>query len=193
MRRAPLFAILAIGGAALISGCGPAHPASTGGGAPAASGSAAAPRASGGTPASVPSAAAQSSAAPPGNAAAATCHGAGHAAHAGPVVIRNSDNYQRLCVRRGTTVLVYLMGTATSRWGAIRASSRVLRPLGSGHLSLMRGVTGASFLAVRPGGATLTSIREVCGPSATPGNAAADSGTLECGAILGFQVTVTVT
>jgi hypothetical protein len=110
------------------------------------------------------------------------------------VVIRTSDNYRRLCVRRGATVLVYLTGTATSRWSLIHASSGVLRPRASGHLSLMRGVTGASFLAVRPGSATLTAIRQVfCGPSAPPGNAAPESGTLECDTILGFQVTVTVT
>jgi hypothetical protein len=168
MRNAPVLAAVAIGAVAVISGCGQQHPET-----------------------SAPSATAQSSAtAHNGAGAASACRGTPLQS---VVFISNSDNHRSLCVQRSTAVLVYLLGTATSRWAAIHVSSAVLQPLAHGYRGRMRGVTGASFLAVRSGTAAITSIRSVCGPAATPGNGASARGTLRCGAMLAFRVTVTVT
>jgi len=59
-----------------------------------------------------------------------------------------------------------------------------------GHGILALGVTGASFIAARPGTALITSTRLVC-PTPPP-NSGSQSGTVECGAILGFRVSVRV-
>lgn len=174
MRSAPAFAALALGAAVLASGCGQQHH---------------------GTPAGPPLASASPvpSAAPsplPGD-PAATCHGRS-APRAALVTLTFADNGQTLCVRRGTAVQVFLRGTQTSRWSPIRASNSVLKPHANGRMMVPLGVTGASFLAVRPGTVDLSSFRLVCGPS-TPPNADAQSGNLECGVILAFRATVKVT
>jgi hypothetical protein len=97
-------------------------------------------------------------------------------------------------VRRGTAVQVFLKGSPAHRWSAIRASGTALEPHANGRMMLALGVTGASFLAMRPGTVTLTSFREPCGPDQTPPNAAAQpGGGVECGAIMAFRVTVKVT
>ena len=46
--------------------------------------------------------------------------------------------------------------------------------------------------AVQPGTAIISSGQPACGPSAPPKGSSQGSGTLECGAILVFRVTVTV-
>jgi hypothetical protein len=51
-------------------------------------------------------------------------------------------------------------------------------------------VTGESFIAARRGTASITSARLVC-PTPPP-NSGLESGTVECGAILGFGVSVRV-
>jgi hypothetical protein len=96
-------------------------------------------------------------------------------------------------VRRGTAVQVFLKGTPTNRWSDIHASGDALTPHANGRLMLAVGVTGASFLAAHPGTATLRSFQQPCGPGQTPGNQAAQSGTLECGVIIAFHATVKVT
>jgi hypothetical protein len=90
----------------------------------------------------------------------------------------------------GAAVQVFLKGTTHSRWSVIRASSAVLRPHADSRLILALGVTGASFVAARPGTAAITSFRQVC-PTPPP-NSDAQSGVLECGAILAFRVSVRV-
>ena len=106
------------------------------------------------------------------------------------ITLTNADNGRSVCVRRGAAVQVYLRGTQASRWSAIHASSGVLRPRANGHGLLALGVTGASFVAARPGTASITSTRPVC-PTPPP-NSGSQSGTVECGAILGFRVSVRV-
>jgi hypothetical protein len=176
MRSAPVLAAAAFGAVAVITGCGQQH-AGTGGG---------------GAAASTPSAASRSAAASPGSVAAlAGCHGARPAPHHNQIVITNADNGRALCVRPGTAVLVYLKDLA-GRWAPIQASSAALEPRANGRLTLMRGVTGASFQAAGPGTAVISSFQDSCGPTSTPGNAGSGSGTLECGAILDFRVTVRV-
>ena len=163
---------------ALVSGCG-SRPAGT-----VAAGAAGSPTAAGRA----------SPTAFPGTPAAPGCHGSSPAVHRGVVVLRNDDSYRSFCVRRGTVLLVYLKGTAASRWSAIHASSAALVPRPGGPPMMLRGVTGGSFVAARAGTAVLSSFRYACGSTATPPpNAGSPPGTPECGAILGFRVTVTVT
>ena len=110
------------------------------------------------------------------------------------ITITYADNGRTLCVRPGTAVQVYLKGTAVSRWLPIHTSNKsVLAPHANGRLMLVAGVTGASFLAVHRGTATISSFGRPCGPDATPGNAAAPGGVMDCGVIIAFHVTVKVT
>ena len=176
MRGAPALVAVALGAVLLASGCGQQH-AGTPVGPPLSSSLPAAP---------VPSPA-------PIDPGTASCH-SGSASHAALITITYADNGQTLCVRRGTAVQVYLRGTATNRWSAIHASNgAVLAPHANGRLMLIVGVTGASFLAAHPGTVTIRSFQQPCGPGQTPGNAAAQSGTLECGVIIAFHATVKVT
>ena len=175
MRSVPVLAAVALGAVAVISGCGqqqtgtPAGPPLAGAPSP--------------PPASAPSPS------PPGTRHAGACHG-GKAPRLSVITLTNADNGRSVCVRRGTAVQVYLRGTQASRWSVIHASSGVLRPRANGHMLLAVGVTGASFVAARPGTASITSARQAC-PTPPP-NAGSQSGTVECGAILGFRVGVRV-
>lgn len=144
-----------------------------------------------GTPAGPPLGGASPASPLPGAPAAATCDG-NATSRAALITITYADNGRTLCVRRGTAVQVFLKGTPTNRWSAIHASNAVLKPHANGRMTLALGVTGASFLAARPGTAAITSSRQVCGPKATPPSAAAQPGTPECGVILGFRATVKV-
>jgi hypothetical protein len=175
MRGVPALAALVIGAVALASGCGQQHR-----GAPASP-------PPGGSSASAPSPAPQ-----PGDPGTASCQGSS-ATRGALITVTYADNGQTLCVRRGTAVQVFLKGSPASRWSPIRASNGVLEPHANGHMMLELGVTGASFLAVRPGTVIISSWRQPCGPDQTPPNAAAQSGTLECGVIIAFRATIKVT
>jgi hypothetical protein len=183
MRSVPVLAAVALGAVAVISGCGQQR---TGGGAGPPQAAAPSPLPAG---ASSPPSASSPSPPPPGTQRAGTCHG-GAAARLRVITLTNADNGRSVCVRRGTAVLVYLRGTQASRWSVIHPSSGVLQSHANGHLLLALGVTGASFVAARPGTASITSTRPVC-PTPPP-NSGSQSGTVECGAILGFRVSVRV-
>ena len=178
MRSGPVLAAVAFGAVAVISGCGGS--AGTPAGAPP-TGASPPPLAG----ASSPPAASSPSPPPP----AGACRG-GTAPRASVITLTSADNGRSVCVRRGTTVQVFLRGTKASRWSAIHASSGALQPRANGHLLLALRVTGASFVAAHPGTASITSTRQAC-PTPPP-NAGSQSGTVECGAILGFRVTVRV-
>jgi len=187
MRSALALAAVALGAVAVISGCGQQQ-AGTPAGPPLAVASST-PLVSAPPPLPVgasppPSASSPSPPSPPG-----TCHG-GPAPRLRVITLINADNGRLVCVRRGTAVQVYLRGTQASRWSAIHASSGVLRPHANGRGLLALGVTGASFIAARPGTASITSTRLVC-PTPPP-NSGSQSGTVECGSILGFRVSVRV-
>jgi hypothetical protein len=175
--RSVALAAVALGAVALAAGCRAQHQ---------------------GTPAGPPLGGSSASAPPaspapqPGGPGAAGCHGK-PPARARLVTITFTDNGQTLCVRPGTALQVFLKGIPPHKWAVIRASGTALAPRANGRMTLALGVTGASFEAVRRGTAVITSLMQTCGPSPTPGNAAAQSGTLECGAILGFRTTVKVT
>lgn len=177
MRSVPALAAVALGAMVLASGCGQQHQ-----GAPAGPPrSASAPASGAPAPSPVPG--------DPGT--AATCGSA--APPVSLITVTYADNGRTLCVRPGTTVQVYLQGTPTNRWSPIHASGGVLTPRAHGRLMLRLGVTGASFLADHAGTATIRAFQQPCGPNATPGNADSQSGVLECGVIIAFQVTVKVT
>jgi hypothetical protein len=107
--------------------------------------------------------------------------------------IANSDNGASLCVMRGTRVIVLLKGAPTDKWSPIKVSSAALAPHANGRLMLERGVTGASFVAARPGTAVLTSVRAVCGSSVSSGSTPSSSpGTVRCMAEIAFRVSVVV-
>jgi hypothetical protein len=175
MRGVPVLVAAAIVGAMmLVSGCGQQHA-----GIPA------------GPPLSTSASAAPHPSPVPGDPGAASCGSA--APPIALITITYADNGRTLCVRRGTAVQVYLKGTPTNRWSAIHATGDALTPHANGRLLLRLGVTGASFLAANRGTATIRSFRQPCGPNTTPGNQAAQSGTLECGVIIAFHATVKVT
>jgi hypothetical protein len=173
MRNVPALVAVALGAVALASGCGQQH-----------AGTPAGPPLSASAPAPVPSPA-------PGDPGTTSCHSAS-ASRTALITITYADNGQTLCVRRGTAVQVFLRGTPANRWSAIHASGDALVPHANGRLMLALGVTGASFLAAHPGTATIRSFKQPCGPGTTPGNQAAQSGTLECGVIIAFHTTVKV-
>ena len=163
MRSVPVLTAAIIGAAAVITGCGQQHPGS-------------------GTAAHVLSA----SPSPP----VVACANATPAAQPSKLTITAADNGRSFCVARGTSVVVLLRGTQARKWSPIRASSTVLRPHANGEFTLAIGVTGASYVAVQPGTAIISSGQPACGPP--NGSSSSGSGTLECGAILVFRVTVTV-
>jgi len=78
-------------------------------------------------------------------------------------------------------VIVYLNGSPAHMWAPIHSDSSDLKPTANGHLMLRLGVTGAAFIAVRPGIAHITSARPVC-----------TKGPVRCDAMIAFQVTVVI-
>lgn len=78
------------------------------------------------------------------------------------LMITLAANGKTYCVRVGANLDVYLQGTVASMWLQPLASSNALEPVPNGALSLPRGLTGASFAAVNPGQALITSVRPPC-------------------------------
>ena len=87
-------------------------------------------------------------------------------APAGPtvktIVITLAGNEKTYCVRVGDKLSVYLRGTDTNPWLRPLVSSNELVPIPNPAGTLARGVTGASFAAVRPGRVLITSVRPPC-------------------------------
>jgi hypothetical protein len=77
-------------------------------------------------------------------------------------VLTLASNGKTYCVRVGERFDVYLRGTVASRWLEPLASSDILKGVPNGALSLAAGLTGASFAAVQPGQAAITSVRPPC-------------------------------
>ncbi|MGH3256289.1 MAG: hypothetical protein ACRDOU_13005 [Streptosporangiaceae bacterium] len=76
--------------------------------------------------------------------------------------ITNAGNGKIYCFRVGQKLDVFLRGTLASRWQEPQVSGNILRGVPNGALSLVAGLTGASYRAVRPGRAVLTSVRLPC-------------------------------
>ena len=78
------------------------------------------------------------------------------------LMITLAGNGKTYCVRVGEKLDVSLRGTVASMWLEPLASSNVLSPVPDGARSLVRGLTGASFAAARPGQVLITSVRPPC-------------------------------
>jgi hypothetical protein len=100
------------------------------------------------------------------------------------VSLTDADNHKMFCVRRGTGIFVFLHSPTSRLWSPIQSSSSVLSRRPSGVLSLVRGETGAYYVAAGLGRATLTSavVRCTNGPH----------GGSRCPMPLEFSVTVYV-
>ena len=171
-----VLAAVVIAAAAVTAACGTTH-AGQGGGAAASPGA--------GSPAT-----------------AATQCAATPAASAGQVSLSEQDNGKVLCVAKGTTVAIYLQGTATRRWAPISTESAALHPVANGHLMLKLGVTGAFFKAVNSGVATVVSSLPSCrGQAGGTAGTGGTGGTAGTGATSGpgckmgtvFHLTLVVT
>lgn len=111
------------------------------------------------------------------------------------LTLSSSDTGGSFCIKRGTGVLIYLKGTQTARWGALKSSSPALVPRANGHLALQVGVTGGYFVAAQPGTAAITSSRSPCPPqppTAAPTGPTTPNQDKGCGAGQTFRVTVRV-
>lgn len=73
-----------------------------------------------------------------------------------------AGNGRTYCLRVGQHLSVYLRGTMASRWLEPLVSGNALVGAPNGALSLIAGVTGASFAAARPGRVLITSVRPPC-------------------------------
>jgi len=108
-----------------------------------------------------------------------------------PVTLTLADNNKTLCVTTGTAIAVLLRGAPGSEWELIKSDSTVLAPHPGPGLTLPAGMTGAAFVAARPGQAVLSSIRLPCRTSlGTPSDTGKNK--LHCGAIVRFHATVIV-
>ena len=73
-----------------------------------------------------------------------------------------ANNGRTYCLHVGQRLSVYLRGTVASQWLVPRVSGNALVGAPNGALSLIAGVTGASFRAARPGRVLITSVRPPC-------------------------------
>ncbi|HUZ36458.1 MAG TPA: hypothetical protein VMV17_09020 [Streptosporangiaceae bacterium] len=174
MRSAPfLAAAVTIVAVAVTAGCGQQRPGSSTSGP--------------GSPAGTPSA---------GPVAPAGCGGAVPTSPPDrTLTLTASDSGRSFCIRPGTGVLIYLKGTRSLMWTALKSSSGALVPRPNGHLMLALGVTGGYFVAVKPGLAAISSERSPCGSRYTPNpptRPTTSGKTMMCGVIQSFRVSVTV-
>ena len=135
----------------------------------------------------------------PSGAAGAPSAGCGGAVPTSPpdhtLTLTASDSGRSFCIRPGTGVLIYLKGTPSLKWTALKSSSGALVPRANGHLMLALGVTGGYFVAVKPGLAAISSERSPCGSRFTPNpptRPTTSGKTMMCGVIQSFRVSVTV-
>ncbi len=111
-----------------------------------------------------------------------TCAGNAKPAPSGSTLTLGSrDNGSTFCLRMGQQVLVYLHGSPAHMWAPVRSDSSALRPSPNGSFTLMRGVTGAAFVATRPSTVHLTSARPAC--IGKP---------VRCDAMIAFHVTIVI-
>jgi hypothetical protein len=87
-------------------------------------------------------------------------------------VLTLASSGKTYCVKVGEKFDVYLRGTVASRWLVPLASSDAIRPVPNGALSLVAGLTGASFAGARPGQVFITSLRPPCAGAITQKNEA---------------------
>ncbi len=87
-------------------------------------------------------------------------------------VLTLASSGKTYCIKVGEKFDVYLRGTVASRWLVPLASAGAIKPVPDGALSLVAGLTGASFAGVRPGQVFITSLRPPCAGAITQKNEA---------------------
>jgi hypothetical protein len=92
--------------------------------------------------------------------------------HPAGEVLTLASNGKTYCIKVGEKFDVYLRGTVASRWLVPLASSDVIKAAPNGALSLVAGLTGASFAGARPGQVFITSLRPPCAGAITQKNEA---------------------
>ena len=97
---------------------------------------------------------------------ASRCH------HPAGDVLTLASSGKTYCIKVGEKFDVYLRGTVASRWLAPLASTDAIKPVPNGALSLIAGLTGASFAGARPGQVLITSLRPPCACAITQKNEA---------------------
>jgi hypothetical protein len=107
-------------------------------------------------------AASHSGSAPRTSAATPGCRGAASAGPAGKTLtITLAGNDKTYCVQVGDKLLLYLRGTDANPWQPPLVSGSALTPIRGAVPALANGIT-ASYVAVRPGEAGVTSVRPPC-------------------------------
>ena len=76
-----------------------------------------------------------------------------------------ASNGRTYCIGVGEHFNVYLRGTQASRWLVPVASSNAIVGAPNGAMSLIAGLTSASFAGARPGQVLITSVRPPCAGS----------------------------
>jgi hypothetical protein len=92
--------------------------------------------------------------------------------HPAGEVLTLASNGKTYCIKVGEKFDVYLRGTVASRWLVPLASTDAIKPVPNGALSLIAGLTGASFAGARPGQVFITSLRPPCAGAITQKNEA---------------------
>ena len=106
------------------------------------------------------------------------------------VSLTDADNHKTFCVRRGAGIFVFLHSPTMRLWSPIQSNSSALSRRPSGVMSLMRGETGAYYVAAGLGHATLTSGLSRC-PNGPHGGRVAHT-EARCPPPLEFSVTIYV-
>jgi hypothetical protein len=147
--------------AVVTAGCGTVTASSAGGGAhptaTAGQGTASAGHATGSAAATR-----QSQAPSAVNASTGARSGSGCQHLANDFTLTLASNGGTYCIGVGEHFNVYLRGTLASRWLVPLASSNVIVGAPNGAMSLIAGLTGASFAGARPGRVLITSVRPPC-------------------------------
>lgn len=122
--------------------------------------------------ASHPGSASSGSASSGSASAAAASPGCPGSVSAGPagetLTITLVGNDKTYCVRVGDKLLLSLRSTEVDPWQAPRMSGSALTPVSGAVPAPANGITGASYVAVRPGEAGVTSVRPPCHTSLPP-------------------------
>ena len=152
--------------AAVTAGCGTVTASSSGGGAhPATTAISATASAVHATASGAATASATKQSQAPGavHASSGARSGCQHLANDSTLTL--ASNGRTYCIGVGEHFNVYLRGTQASRWLVPVASSNAIVGAPNGAMSLIAGLTGASFAGARPGQVLITSVRPPCAGS----------------------------
>lgn len=125
--------------------------------------------------------------------AAACVRPSGRMSQAHPLTLTDRDNGRTICLPQGAGLLVFLHGSMTRWWSPIKSNSPALAARANGRMMLALGVTGAYFVALRPGTATVTSAKSICGPRVRPTGPTTSTGVHCGGTPMVYKVTLVIT